>query len=131
MQTKTKEYIRPIPATWWLRNRHVALFMLRELTAFFVLGYALFLMVLLAKANRGWDVFRDFAEGLTSPVSILLHLIVLAFVVYHSVTSFNAAPEIMVVQRGEERVPPAVVIGGNYVLWAVVTLVVLLIAVWM
>lgn len=127
---KTKEYIRPIPSTWWMRNRHVALFMLRELTSFFVLGYALFLLVLLSKANRGPEVFHEFAEGLRSPVSVVLHLIVLAFVVYHSITSFNAAPEIMVVHHGEERVPPAVVIGGNYALWAVVSVVILVVALW-
>jgi fumarate reductase subunit C len=125
--TKTKEYIRPMPATWWLHNRYVAMFMVRELTSIFVGGYAIFLLILLIKANRGEESFGElFAGTLLSPASVILHLITLAFVIYHSITSFNAAPEIMVVQRGEERVDPQIIVAVNYVLWLFVSLVILL-----
>lgn len=127
---KTKELIRPIPATWWLRNRYVALFMLREVTSFFVLGYTIFLLALLSKVNRGPEVFAAFAEGLRSPTSVVLHLTVLAFVVYHSVTSFNAAPEIMVMRHGEDKVAPGLVIGVNYLLWAVFSVIIFVLAMW-
>lgn len=126
MSTKTKELIRPIPSTWFLRNRYVAMFMVRELTSFFVGGYAIFLLVVLIKSNGDEASFADFfTNTLLSPLSLALHLIVLVFVVYHSITSFNAAPEIMVVQRGEERVEPQTIIAANYVLWLFVSLVIL------
>ena len=55
---KTKEYIRPMPATWWLHNRQVIQFMLREMSSFFVLGFAIFLLVLLYAATEGRPRFE-------------------------------------------------------------------------
>ena len=37
---KGKEYVRPRAANWWLEKKSYTLFMLRELTALFVAGYA-------------------------------------------------------------------------------------------
>src|SRR5262249_41306397 len=127
---KTKEYIRPMPATWWLHNRHLFLFMLRELSSVFVAGYAVFLMVLLWRFNLGREAFHRFFEALRSPWSVLLHLAALAFVVYHSVTSFNAAPVIMTVWRGEEKLAPALIVGLNYALWLALSVLVLAAALW-
>src|SRR5947209_17002531 len=97
---KGKEYIRPMPATWWMHNRQVLLFMIRELTAVFVVGYAIFLMVLLYRIGQGPGSFHDFFESLKSPVSVVLHLLALLFVVYHSLTSWFAAPVLVVVYKG-------------------------------
>jgi len=120
-----------MPATWWLANRHLALFMVRELTCVFVAGYAVFLMILLFRFGQGREAFHQFFEGLRSPASILLHLITLAFVGYHSVTSFNAAPVLMIVWRGEEKVAPNLIVGANYALWLIVSVLVLAAALWL
>ena len=102
------------------------MFMIRELTCVFVAGYAVFLMVLLYQAGRGPEAFRDFYHSvLLHPLSIVLHLIVLAFVVFHSVTWLNLTPKVMIVWRGEEKVPPAAIAGGHYVLWLVLSVIVL------
>ena len=78
---KTKEYIRPMPATWFLHNRYLVRYAVRELTSVFVAGYAIFLMVLLARQNQGRQAFGIFFRSvLESPLSLVLHLIVLAFV---------------------------------------------------
>ncbi len=140
-EPKTKEYIRPMPATWWLRNRYLFLFMIREMTCLFVIGYAVFLLVLLFMANREKKDFRGFLKVILSPqaesdpqvagmirlVWIILHLIVLAFVVFHSVTSFNGVGKIMVIRRGEERVSPALVAGVHYAVWLMVSIVIVLV----
>jgi fumarate reductase subunit C len=119
---KTKEYIRPVPATWWLHNRHLFLFMIRELTSVFVAAYAIFLLVVLFKFSQGEETFRQFLNNvLTNPVVIGLQVVALIFVVYHSITSFNAAPVLMVVWRGEEKVSPGVIVGGNYALWLIMS----------
>jgi fumarate reductase subunit C len=128
---KTREYIRPMPATWWLHNRQLFMFMLRELSSVFVAGYAVFLIVLLFRFGQGREAFHEFFEALRSPASILLHLVALAFVVYHSVTSFNAAPVIMTVWRGEEKVEPALIVGGNYALWLILSVLVWAAALWL
>lgn len=125
---KTKEYIRPMPATWWLHNRQLVLFMLRELSGVLLAGYAIFLMFLLCRSNQGREAFHQFFEALRSPVSIFLQIVALAFVVYHSVSSFNAAPVLMTVWRGEEKVAPGLIIGANYAMWLILSVLVLLLA---
>jgi fumarate reductase subunit C len=124
---KTKEYMRPMPATWWLHNRFLIKFMIRELTSFFVAGFAVFLMVLLYQVNQGREHFLSFYDHvLRSGWMIFLEMVALAFVVFHSVTSFNAAPTIMAARWGEEPINPLIVIGANYALWLIVSLVVLI-----
>ncbi len=125
---KGKEYIRPVRANWWLRKKSYTLFMVREATALFVSGYALFLLVLLYRASQGPEVFRAFVEGLRSPLSIVLHLLVLAMALYHTITWFSATPKITVFWRGEEKVGAGTVLAVNYVIWIVVSVVVVGIA---
>jgi len=127
---KTKEHIRPMPWTWWLHNYHLTLFMIRELTSLFVAGYAVFLMVMLYRFGQSAEKFHEFYLALQSPWSVFLHLVVLAMVVFHSVTWFNLTPKVVILWRGEEKVSPAVIIGAHYALWLVVSVVILLTAVY-
>jgi fumarate reductase subunit C len=124
-----KEFVRPMPATWWLRNRYLMWFMIRELTSVFVAAYSVFLLVLVYRAGQGHDEFVQCAKSLVSPGSVILQLIALALVAYHSVTSFNAAPVLMTVWRGEEKLDPRFIVAANYALWAVVSVLILVVAV--
>src|SRR6266446_1455300 len=93
---KGQEYVRPMPATWWLHNTHLTLFMIRELTSLFVAGYAVFLLVLVAMAKDP----AAFAAALHSAAAIVFQLIALPFVIFHSVTWFNLTPKAIVLFRG-------------------------------
>jgi fumarate reductase subunit C len=127
---KTKEYIRPIPATWWLHNYHLILFMIREISSIFIAGYCVFLMVLLYQAEHSTPgAFQAFYATLRSRFCILINLVVLFFAVFHSVTFFNLTPKVLVVRRGEEKVPDALIAGVHYGAWAVVSIVLILFAV--
>ncbi len=119
-----KEYVRPISWNWWLRKRSYFLFMLRELTALFVAGYAIFLMVLIYRAGQGSDALTGFVESLKSPASGALHALVLAMAIYHTVTWFNAAPKALVIWRGDARVGPAFIAAVHYVAWIVASILV-------
>ena len=119
--TPSKEYIRSMPATWWLKKRTYFLYMVRELTCVFVGGYALFLLAL---ATRHDDP-QAFAALLDSPLLIALQIIALPMVLYHSITWINLTPKVMVVWLGEEQVSPLLIAVANYVLWAVVSIVLL------
>jgi fumarate reductase subunit C len=111
-----------MPVTWFLHNRHLIVYALRELTSLFIAGYAIFLMVALARQEQGREAFGIFfRKVLQSPLSLVLHLVVLAFVVLHSVTSFNGMGRVMVIRRGEERVSPALIAEVNYGLWIIVS----------
>ncbi len=119
--TKTKEYIRPMPANWWMMKKTFVLFIVRELTCVFVGGYALFLLVLVARRDEP----QAFVDWLNSPLLIVLQIIALPMVLYHSITWFNLTPKVMVVWRGEERVSPLLIAGANYVAWAIISIVIL------
>src|SRR5712692_6429578 len=124
-KTLSKEYVRPMPATWWLKRPAYVRFMLREVASIFIAGYCLFLMVLLYRAAQSPAAFGALYDSLRSPLSVVLHLLALGFAVFHSVTFFNATPRVIVVFRGEEKVPESVIAGAHYVLWAVVSVVLL------
>ncbi len=119
--TKTKEYIRPMPANWWMKKKTYVLFIVRELTCVFVGGYALFLLVLVARRDEP----QAFVAWLNSPFLIVLQIIALPMVLYHSITWINLTPKVMVVWRGEERVSPLLIAGANYVAWAIISIVIL------
>ena len=117
----SKEYIRPMPADWWLKKKTYFLFMVRELTCVFVGGYALFLLVLATQR----DDPQAFAALLDSPLLIALQIIALPMVLYHSITWINLTPKVLVVWRGEERVSPLLIAGAHHVLWAIISIVIL------
>ena len=117
-ETKSKEYIRPMPANWWMTKKTYVSFIVRELTCIFVGGYALFLLVLAARLEEP----EAFAAWLNSPLLIILQIVALPMVLYHSITWINLTPKVMVVWRGEERVSPLVIAGANYVAWAILSI---------
>ncbi len=119
--TKTKEYIRPMPANWWMMKKTFVLFIVRELTCVFVGGYALFLLALVARRDQP----EAFAAWLNSPLLIALQIIALPMLLVHSITWINLTPKVMVVWRGEERVSPLLIAGANYVAWAIISIFIL------
>lgn len=124
---RKKHYVRPIPGNWWLTRPSYLQFMIRELTAAFLGGYAIFLLVLISKA-RDPIAFGALLGLLKSPISIALHLIVLAFALFHSITFFNLTPKVLVLHRGEEKVPAAAISGAHYAAWLVVSLILIALA---
>ena len=119
-------YHRPVPNTWWLKRKPYVLFMIRELTSIFVAGYCIFLLVFVYKLTQGADIYGNFIDVLKSPSSVALHLITLAFVLYHTITWFNLTPKILVLYKGEERIPQGLVAGTFYAGWVVVSVIVAL-----
>ena len=117
----TKEYIRQMPATWWLKKRPYFLFIVRELTSVFVGAYAVFLILLAGQLDNP----DKFSGLLHCPLLIALQIIGLPMLLYHSITWFNLTPKAVVVWRGEERVSPLLIAGSNYVVWLIVSIVIL------
>ena len=117
-------YHRPISNTWWLKRKPYILFMIRELTSVFVAGYCIFLLALVYKLTQGAETYGNFISALKLPSSIVLHFITLAFVLYHTITWFNLTPNILVLYKGEERIPQGLVAGTFYAGWVVVSVIV-------
>ena len=119
-------YYRPTTNIWWLKRKPYILFMIRELTSVFVAGYCIFLLVLVYKLTQGADAYGNFMAALKSPISVALHLITLVFVLYHTITWFNLTPKILVLYRGEDRIPQGLVAATFYAGWVVVSIIVTL-----
>ncbi|MFP6668452.1 MAG: hypothetical protein VB876_14125 [Pirellulales bacterium] len=117
---KTKEYVRSIPADWWLKKKSYFWFMVRELTCVFVGGYAFYLLVLVASAGDE----NAFAALVRHPLSVALHIAAVPMVLYHTITWFNLTPKAVVVWRGEDRVSPILIAGSNYVAWLIVSILI-------
>ena len=116
-----KPYVRPMPATWWLKRTPYLLFMLRELTSVFIAAYVVLFLVMIRRLSEGQAAYESFLNGLRSPLAISFHVVALAFALFHTITWFHLTPKAMAVRIGEERVPPALIIAPNYVAWVVVS----------
>ena len=119
-------YHRHVPNTWWLQRRPYILFMIRELTSVFVAGYCIFLLVFVFKLTEGADAYANFMAALKYPSSVALHLITLVFVLYHTITWFNLTPKILVLYKGEDRIPQGLVAATFYAGWVVISIIVIL-----
>jgi fumarate reductase subunit C len=79
----------------------------------------------LAQGPAAWGAFL---ELLRSPPCIVFQLLTLAFAAYHSVTWFNLTPKALPLQVGEGFVPDWVIAGAHFAGWAVVSFVILALA---
>ena len=121
----TEPYHRPISAsTWWLAKRNYVLFMLRELTSVLIAAFLVVYLRQLGELAEGAEAYAAAAERLASPGWIVFHLLALLAALYHSITWFNLTPQVIIVRRGEDRVPPVVIAGSHYLAWLVASVVV-------
>ena len=116
---------RPWPRLWFMQTRGYRLFAAREVTSIFLFGYMIFLLVVLSRIGQGYEAYKALLAMLRTPVSVVLHAVVLVAAVLHAITWFELSPRIMPARLGEDKLPdPAVSIGAGYLPWAVVSLVV-------
>ncbi len=127
VKSETKQYVRPIPMNWWMKRSSYAKFIVRELTGLFLAAYALFLVSLIALA-RDAGKYHMYIHNLDSGLSYALHMVLLFFALYHSVTFFELTPRVLRIHRGEEKVPERAISGAHYLAWLVVTLVLFFLA---
>ncbi len=119
-----KPYVRPMPATWWLRRWPYLIFMLRELSSVFVAAYLILLLVMIYRVSQGSAAYASFLETLRSPFAIFFHVVALAFALLHTITWFNLTPQAVAVRVGEDRLRPGLIIAPNYVAWVIVSAIV-------
>jgi fumarate reductase subunit C len=97
-----------------LRRLPYAKFITRELTSLAV-GYTATLLVIQIWAmGQGEETYQRFLGWLEHPVVIAVHVIVVAGLLFHTVTWLNLAPKALVVRLGQRRVPDAAVVALHY-----------------
>jgi fumarate reductase subunit C len=89
-----RPFRRAQPAGWWAHPPYLA-YTLRELTG---VGIALYGAILLAGLVCLWfgpDAFAGYRHVLASPASLLMHLLLLAVMIWHVVTWCQILPKTM------------------------------------
>lgn len=122
-------YVRPVSkTTWYLQRRSYSVHMLQEMTSLFIGIYALLLLWGIYAVAGGPEAYQTFLNGLTNLGMRLLLWVLTIVIFYHAFAWFSVTPKAMVVQRGEEFVPGSLIAGAHYVIWVLLTLVVLFLA---
>ena len=114
---------RPLKATWWTENPRYVLFVLRELSACFIALFAVGTIFQVGAIRAGEASWNGFLATMKHPGMIVLSVLVLGFALLHSITWFNLAGKVLVIQQGEKRVPGEVVAGAHFAGWIVVSIV--------
>jgi fumarate reductase subunit C len=110
---------------WWLRRRSYVVFVLRELSSVFVAWFVVYLLLLVNAVSSGSDAYKLFLNWSARPWVLAVNTIALLFVLLHAVTWFNLAPKAIVVRVRDWRVPPALILGLHYLLWALLSAIAL------
>ena len=118
MTTKRKPYVRPMTSTWWKKLPFYRFYMVREGTAVPTVWFSIVLIYGLFALKHGAE----------SWVVVILNLITLAAALLHTKTWFELAPKAANVIIKGEKMGPEPVIKGLWVVTAVVTVVILFVA---
>jgi len=109
---------------WWLEQRQYLKFILRELSSVFVAIFVVETLFQLQALKAGPESYAEFQQFSQSPAVIIVNIIALLFVVFHSITWFNLAPSAMPIRLRGRRVPAYLVAAPSYVMWAAISVLV-------
>lgn len=114
-------YRRRMPIFWWLGHRAYTRFIARELTSVFVAYAAVLLLVQVWTLGRGPAAYARFLDWLATPVVVVVHSVVLAGLLFHTVTWLNLAPSAIVLHVKGRRLSDASIAAAHYAAWILVS----------
>ena len=117
-------YRKRVSTYWWSSQWSYLKFILRELTSLSVAYFVVIILLQLAALNRGPDAYVRFQNWLKTPTAVVLNIVALLFVLFHTITWFNLAPSAIPVRVRGKRLPDWMVAAPNYVAWVVISAVV-------
>jgi succinate dehydrogenase subunit C len=106
---------------WWLKSGGYLVFILRELSSIFVAWFVVYLLLLIHAVSQGETSYQQFLSWSYRRSVFALNLVSLLFVMFHSITWFNLAPQAMAVHFRGKRIPGAWIAASNYLAWALVS----------
>lgn len=122
---KARSYEPRMRADWWLAKAGYFRYMMREVTCIFVGAYAVFTVIGLVRLAQGPEAWAAFLAASASGPGLVFQATTLLIVLYHTVTWFALAPSSMPLHVGKRRVPAAAITGAHYVVFVLITLLVL------
>lgn len=112
-----KWYRARISTYWWLHRGPYFKFILRELSSVFVAIWAVMTLLQIRGVIRGPEAYAAFQDRLRTPLLLMLNSVSFLFVLLHTLTWFQAAPQAMAVRVKGERIPDVLVVAANFVIW--------------
>ncbi len=119
-------YQTPMGPLWFLSRAGYRRFMAREMTAFALAVFLVYLLYWLRAIGDGYTAYVQMIELTMNPLLVTALGLAFGAMLYHSMTWFNLTPKIMPMYVAEEKVPDlwAAIIMG-YLPCSAVTAVVL------
>ena len=118
-----------LPATWWTKNQHYLLYMVRECTAIFAAAWLVAFLMQLPQMAGGAEAHAQWLSTVRSPGWIVFSLISLVFVLYHAYTAFNATGTLLYIRMGPKPVPGQSLNSLMFIAWTLATIAIALILV--
>ena len=106
-----RPYMRSMDG-WWKRDPFFVRYMIREATALIVAAYALVLLAGVLCLAQGEAAWNGWLAQMRTPVSIVLHVLMLVVMSYHTYSWFEIMPKTM----------PAIFVGGKRVSATTITM---------
>jgi fumarate reductase subunit C len=99
-----KPYMRQMSKTsWFMAHSRYKSYILREVSSLFVGLYMALLIFGLFRLGSGPDAWAGFLAFVKSPLVLLLSLIAFAMFIVHTVSWFQAVPQVLRIQQGGAR----------------------------
>jgi fumarate reductase subunit C len=117
-------YRTRVSTYWWLGRWPFVKFILRELSSIFVAFVVVITLLQIRALGRGPQAYQAFQDLLGTPLMLVLNIISLLFVLFHTITWFNLTPKAVVLRVRGKRLPDGLIIAPNYIAWLVVSAVV-------
>lgn len=114
-------YRTRVSTYWWMQQWSYFRFVLRELTSLGVAYSCVILLCWIRALSLGPEAYEVLEKRLASPVLLLLTVISLLLVLFHTITWFRLSAHAMVVRVGGKRIPGVLISASNYVAWLVVS----------
>ena len=119
--------MREVKPTWWTKVGFYKFYMVREATAIPTVWFCLVLLYgVISLGNGTFDT--SFVDFLKNPIVIILNLVSLAAMLLHAATLFIMTPQVLGIMVKGEKLPVAT---GAKIMWgitAVISIIVLALA---
>jgi fumarate reductase subunit C len=115
--SERRPFHRPQPRTWWAQKPYLA-YTVRELTGVAVAIYGAILLAGVICLWRGPEAYATYQGLLRSNVAFVVHLVLLAVMLWHVLTWFQILPKTM----------PKLILRGQQVPQRLMTMIALLVA---
>jgi fumarate reductase subunit C len=110
---------------WWLGNRHYTVYMVRELTSFFVSVFAILYVYQVALFATSPGAYSRYLDLLRNPLMIGFSIVILGFTLFHALTWFFLIGRVQPLKLGGWTSTPVHSLVINTVLMVVISLVVI------